>query len=57
MRRVLQTLNQVEVRIARGVAFADEHLADGIDGHAAGHVAGERAAHAVGDDEDQSLIA
>src|ERR1041385_4343918 len=56
MSGVLQTIDQIEARITRGIAFAGEHLPDRIDGHAAGDVARERAAHAVRDDQDQSFI-
>ncbi len=53
----LQTLDEVNVRIAGRVAFAHQHLPHRIDCHAAGDVAGEGSAHAVRDDQDESFIA
>jgi hypothetical protein len=57
MRRVFKTLNQIQFRSAGGISFADQHLADGIHRHSTRDVAGECAAHAVGDNQDESLIA
>jgi hypothetical protein len=56
MSRVLQTLNEVELRIAVRITFANEHLPDRVNSHATRNIARERAAHAVRDDQDESFI-
>ena len=49
---------RVEFAIASLVAVAaHQHLANRIDGHAAGNVAGQRAAHSIGDHQDQAFFA
>jgi hypothetical protein len=57
-RGVLQTLNQIKLRITRLFAFGSkQHLAHGIDRHSARYVAGECSTHAIRNDEHESTLA
>ena len=57
VRGVLQTLDQIEIGIARGVAFADQHLARLNRQPCDSQRRRQCAAHAVRDDEDESFVA
>jgi len=55
---IFQTINQGSVLIAAVLgAGPHDHVAHGINGHAAGNVARECPAHAIGNDQHQTPLA